>query len=165
MQILLQEHLRFIKALAAAKVEFIIIGGYAVIYHGYPRTTDDLDVWLNPTEENKEKFISLLRGEGIAEEDLKKLNNLKFSEAQLFYVGHPPQRIDFLTSVKGLNFEDSKKNQVYLHIDHYGIPVLNKDHLIISKLLSDRPKDRADVVELQKITSFKNEVDPDDIKS
>ncbi|HYV94392.1 MAG TPA: nucleotidyltransferase [Chitinophagales bacterium] len=151
MQILLQEHRRLLKRLVEAKVEFILIGGYAVIYHGYPRTTDDLDIWVKPDNTNKEKLMTFFANEGIRDEDVETLREMDFTSTHVFFLGEAPYQIDFLTKVQGLNFGEAQKLQVYFDIDGLKIPVLNIDHLVISKILSDRPKDKADLDELQKI--------------
>lgn len=155
MQILLKEHRRFITKLIEGKVEFILIGGYAVIYHGYPRTTDDLDIWIRPDEINKERLLQVLAGEGIVEEDLKQLKALDFSIPQMFHIGEPPERIDFLTQTAGLNFPEAQRIQVYFQINDCLVPVLNVEHLIMAKLLTNRTKDKADVEELQKVLRLK----------
>lgn len=91
MQILLKEHRHFLIKLLQFKVQFILIGGYAVIFHGYPRTTDDLDIWIEPDDRNKEKLLSLFKAEGIMSEDLEKLRLLNFNEAHYFHLGDTQQ--------------------------------------------------------------------------
>lgn len=73
MNILIEEHKQFIIQLLESKVEFILIGGYAVIFHGYGRTTGDMDLWLKPENSNRDKLISVLNEMGILKEDIDKL--------------------------------------------------------------------------------------------
>ncbi len=155
MQILLKEHRSFVSRLIEAKVEFILIGGYAVIFHGYPRSTDDLDVWLKPDNDNKEKLIAQLQKEDILSEDVLSVSKLDFTKHQAFHFGEPPERIDFLTMVSGLNFEQAQKEQAYFQIEEHSVPVLQLQHLIISKMHTDRMQDKADIEELQKISDLK----------
>lgn len=155
MQILLPQHRNFLVQLLEAGIEFIVIGGYAVIYHGYPRTTDDLDIWINNNDENKERLLAFLTTVGIDVDDLRHLQQLDFRQPRVFHIGDLPERIDFLTQVQGLDFNEAAKVQVYFNIEGVKVPLLHVEHLIINKLLSDRLQDKADVEELQKILRLK----------
>ena len=73
----------------------MLIGGYAVIYYGYERSTNDLDVWLQPENENKEKLIAALHEFGVSKESLKNVSTLDFTSTQFFFFGEKPRRIDF----------------------------------------------------------------------
>ena len=75
MNILLDEHKTILIQLLHAKVEFILIGGYAVIYHGYGRTTGDMDIWLKPDNENRDKLITVMEMQGILKEDIDHIRN------------------------------------------------------------------------------------------
>lgn len=140
-------------------VGFIIIGGYAVIYHGYIRTTGDMDIWLKPDNSNKQKFITVLENIGISKESIKIVNDLDFANTVAFHFGDPPGKMDFISNIRGLNFEEAYQQVEYLHLEEYEIPVLCLNDLILSKMMTDRMKDKADIEELQKIHRLKKSND------
>lgn len=156
MNILFSKHKEFLIDLIEGNVSFILVGGYAVIYHGYVRATGDMDIWLKPDNENKEKLISILEKHGIAEESIKKVKKLDFKKMVAFHFGNPPDKIDFLTKLTGINFNEANAHTVKLQLKNYDIPVLHLSDLMINKLLSGRAKDKADVEELQKIQRIRN---------
>ena len=137
------------------QVDFLLVGGYAVVYHGYVRFTGDMDVWLRPTNENKEKFVRAMAPIGIHPDDLAHIKALDFTNVIVFHFGDPPERLDFLTRMVGIDFDKAYSRRVFLSLKGRQIPVLHLDDLIVNKILSDRPKDRADVEELQKINRLK----------
>jgi hypothetical protein len=157
MHIFHSTHQQFVFAMLDEGVEFLLVGGYAVIYHGYVRSTGDMDVWLRPTNENKEKFIKAMARIDIHPEDLSQLRSTDFTNVIVFHFGDPPERLDFLTRMAGIDFEKAFQKKVFLNIKNYQIPVLHLDDLIVNKILSDRPKDKADVDELQKINRLKKD--------
>ena len=135
----------------------MLVGGYAVIYHGYVRSTGDMDVWLRPTNENKEKFVKAMARIDIHPDDLTHLRAMDFTNVIVFHFGNPPERLDFLTRMIGIDFEKASQRKVFLTIKSYQIPILHLDDLIINKILSGRPKDKTDVDELQKINKLKKD--------
>lgn len=156
MDIFFQEHRQMLKLLVKHRVSFILIGGYAVNYYGYERTTGDMDIWLKLGNENKAKLIASLRDFGIEELDLEQLNRLDFESAPpVFFIGEPPRRIDFLTLIHNVKFEDAIAKANYLKVEDFQIPVINYQHLILSKITSNRLKDKADVEELQRINRYR----------
>ena len=155
MNILIDEHKALLIQLLKAKIDFILIGGHAVIYHGYGRTTGDMDIWLKPDNETREKLIPLLEAYGIVREDIERLKKTDFTQMIAFHIGDPPDRVDFLTRLAGLEYPEADKKKVFLSLESYQVPVLHLDHLIINKLTSGRAKDKADVEELQKIMRLK----------
>ncbi len=155
MNIFLDEHKKLILQLLGAKVEFILVGGYAVIYHGYGRTTGDMDIWIKPDNENKIILSTVLAINGIIQQDLDELIKMDFTRPLAFHLDEAPRRVDFLTHLSGLNYDEANKMKVFLSIEGKQVPVLHLDHLIINKLSSNRIKDKADVEELQKIMQLK----------
>lgn len=151
MNLFLENHQRLIKALQDAKVDFIIIGGYSVIFHGYTRTTGDMDVWLKPDNENKSRLLEALAVFGIDYDSIERLRVLDFSNVLAFHIDEEPQRVDFLTKVNMVSFEEADRDKIIADLDGTEIPFLHLRHLILSKLNTGRAKDRADVEELQKI--------------
>jgi len=151
MNIFLEKQKEFLIKLLDANVEFILIGGYAVIFHGYVRTTGDMDIWLKPDNANKEKFLDVLNKSGFSKKSLQQVRHSDFTQTLAFHFGNPPDRIDFLTKLAGISFEDAILNVEKLRSEGLSIPVLHLNDLIINKMLTNRTKDKADVEELQKI--------------
>lgn len=156
MNIFLEEHHQMLIALVRHQVQFMLIGGYAVIYHGYARTTGDMDIWLDLGTDNKANLEKALIDFGIDEESRAVFSNIDFTKPQnVFYFGQEPRRIDFVTMVSNVKFEDAYKEAVYFQLENSQIPVIHYNQLILSKRTSGRAKDKADIEELQKIQQFK----------
>jgi len=156
MDILIPEFKSFLLLLNKHKVHFILIGGYAVIYYGYERNTSDMDLWLEPSNENREKFIDALKEYGISNESLGEIMKLNFTDTLFFYLGQKPKRIDFLTKISGVSFREAFDKAKMLPLKNEFVPIINYHHLILSKISNDRMKDKADVEELQRINKNKN---------
>ena len=117
------------------KVEYIIAGGYAVIFHGYGRTTGDLDLWIKPENKiNKDKIIQSLRNLNVNEDTLIQLNSLGFTTPIMFIDGEEPFKIDFMTSISGVDFNEAWGQKINAMLDGILIPFINLNHLIISKI-------------------------------
>jgi hypothetical protein len=155
MDILTQAHTTFLIELLNSGVEFMLIGGYAVNFHGYARYTADMDIWLKPNEMNKEKFISFIKIKGFSESAISHIKSLDFSKANAFHIGSDEEKIDFLTLIGGVKYEEAEKQCLFLEISNNRIPVIHYHHLIRNKELSARPKDLADVNELREINKFR----------
>jgi hypothetical protein len=155
MDIFLEEHKSFLLLLLKHKVEFILIGGYAVIFYGYERGTADMDIWLKPNNGNRDKFISTLLEHGIQEESLLEVSKMDFTETKVLHIGQKPNKIDFLTRVQGINYEEADKEKIMLPMKDVLIPVINYHHLITMKMLTGRLQDKADIDVLQKINEFR----------
>lgn len=144
-------HLEMLIALVDNKVDFLVVGGYAVIYHGYVRATGDMDIWLRPTNENKLKLVDVFRKLDFDPDGIKRIKERDFSEVVIFHIGNEPERIDFLSKVPGVNFEEAFKQRKSLIVKGRDIPFLHFNDLIASKLVANRLKDRADVEQLMKV--------------
>lgn len=155
MQSLLPEYKHLLALLVKHHVDFMIIGGYAVIYYGYPRTTIDLDVWLKPDNDNRSKLIEALKEFGVSTDSLNKLSGTDFNGTHCFYFGEYPIRTDFLTKISGVNYSDAAHKVNYFTIEKQKIPIIHFEHLILSKISTDRIQDKADVEMLQKIVAAK----------
>jgi hypothetical protein len=156
MDLFLEEHQNFLLLLLEHDVEFILIAGYAVIYHGYERTTADMDLWLKPSNENRNKFIEALKQHGVNQHLLKTIRKMDFTEPQVLYIGEKPNKIDFLTKLQSLDFEDVSSRKKYVSLGNSKVPVIHFNDLVVSKMLADRPQDKADIDMLQKIRKAKN---------
>ena len=135
-------------ALSDADVDFLVVGAYAVAVHGYPRATGDLDIWVRADKTTAPRVIRALASFGapmheISEEDFA-------SPAIVFQIGVPPSRVDILTEILGVDFDAAWKNRVQVTIDGIGFSVIGRSDLIESKKSAGRPKDLADIAELEK---------------
>jgi len=157
MDFLLNKHRELLNLLSKQKVDFMLIGGYSVIYYGYSRGTNDMDIWLKPGNENKSKLILALQKFGINPLDIDKLMKIDFTQTSMFYIGSPPDRIDFLTKDQNVDWDNAIKNVKYLPFENRQIPIVGFNELILMKMATDRLKDKADVEELQKIRKFREE--------
>lgn len=87
MEILLPEFIQLLGLLNKNKVNYMLIGGYAVIYYGYERHTTDMDIWLQPTNANRDKLIEALKEFGIGSKSIRDISKLNFAEIQFFFFG------------------------------------------------------------------------------
>lgn len=159
MDIFFEEHQQLLKLLQKHKVAFILIGGYAVIYYGYERTTGDMDIWIKLGEDNKARLIEALIEFGIEDDDINQLKQLDFSKPlPVFYIGKSPRRIDFVTVISNVKFEEAFEKVQYSELNQVQIPVIHYDDLIKSKLNTGRAKDVADIEELERIKKYKNDL-------
>ena len=154
MNILVLEHRELLYALLDNGVSFIVIGGHAVVYYGYERVTADMDIWLQPDNENRSKFLKALQQFGIEDEDINKLSQTDFTIPQVFFFGQKPKRIDFLTKVTGVTFEEAAPQVRYFKLDNRSVAVIQYHHLIATKSATGRAKDKADIEELQRINKY-----------
>lgn len=138
------------------KVQFLIVGGYAVNFHGYERTTGDIDLWIKPDNDNKTKVLNALKELGIEEKILLQLKSMDFTKHLVFSDGVAPFKIDFMTYISGVSFDEAFPQKIITEIDELKVPFINLKHLIISKIGTGRPKDSIDIDQLQKISQIKN---------
>jgi predicted nucleotidyltransferase len=153
MNLFMDRHQELLKELLDAKVDFIVIGGYSVIFHGYMRTTGDVDIWIKPGNENKMKVLSVLHNLDIDGDTLDTISELDFSKHLAFNFWNIPERVDFLTHVNLVTYDEADNAKIIADIDGLKIPFLHLNHLVLSKMTTGRPKDAADIDELQKIAA------------
>jgi predicted nucleotidyltransferase len=145
-------------ALLKNDVQFIVVGGYAVNFHGYRRTTGDIDLWIKPDNfKNKTNIIKCFRKLLIEEDILIGIQELDFSNPVLFIDGEEPFKIDFMTFVSGVTFDDAWEQKIIANVDGLNIPFIHFNHLILTKISTGRPKDSIDIEQLQKIHSKKTD--------
>ena len=136
----------FLSLLNEKKVEYLLIGGYAVGYHGYVRATGDIDVWVGPNAENAGRTISALREFGFELPDSS--HNLLLMPENVLRMGVPPVRIEVLTSISGVSFDECYAKRVAAIINDVEVAVISLYHLKINKRAAGRPKDKVDVEHL-----------------
>lgn len=136
-----------LSALSAEGADYLLIGGYALAAHGLPRATKDLDLWVRPSAENAERVLRALASFGAP---LDQLSTADLTNPDLvFQVGVPPQRIDLLTSVSGLEFDAAWRDRITVHLAGLDVPVISIGSLIVNKRASARPQDLVDAADLE----------------
>lgn len=136
----------FLKLLNAHGVEYLVIGGYAVIYHGYPRATQDLDIWIAIHPENAERVISVLEEFGFGSAELTPEMFLK--DSTIVRMGLPPIRIEITTRISGVDFQSSFQERIVEELDGIPVNIINLKDLLVNKKASGRYKDLNDVENL-----------------
>ncbi len=129
-----------------------MIGGYAVNYYGYVRPTGDIDIWLKPDEETKFAFLAMLEKAGISNESRSLIAGLDFTSTAAFHIGQEPFRFDFLTKINGVTFNEAWNSRIIAQLGDLALPVISRNHLILSKISTNRTQDKLDVEELQKLS-------------
>ena len=141
----------FLQAFNKREVKYLLIGGYSVILHGYSRTTGDMDLWVEKTEENYEKIVEAFADFGMPIFDMTIHNFLRNPMYDVFTFGRPPVAIDVLTSVKRLIFEEAYERRITYQVDeNLNIPLIHYDDLISVKKAVGRPRDLNDIEHLEK---------------
>lgn len=151
--ILNQDFKEFIQLLNEHNVEYLIVGGFALAIHGYPRFTQDIDFWVWMDRGNAVKILEVLADFGfsslnLTEEDLLNEEN----EIQL---GYPPNRIDLIIKIDGVSFKDAFAEKMIFEDEGYEMNFISLDHLIQNKKASGRLQDLADVEKLEMIRNRK----------
>jgi len=136
----------FLRSLNANHVDYLLVGGYAVGLHGYPRATVDLDVWVRATPGNAERVLRSLRDFGF---DVPTLEPRLFIDPQsIVRFGVPPFRIEVMTSIDGVEYEACRERAVEFDLDGVPVPVISLADLKANKRAAGRHKDLADLENL-----------------
>ena len=138
-----------IECLLKAGVDFMLVGGYAVALHGWPRTTFDIDFWIMANPENAKAVVQAIRAFGAPLMDLTEADFHK--PGMVFQIGAAPQRIDIISAIDGLDYAEAVGRAVKMNVDGLDIKVISLDDLIVNKRASGRPKDIADALALEKL--------------
>ena len=136
----------FLKLLNAHKVEYLLIGGYAVGYHGYPRATADMDIWIAINPVNADRIVTTLKEFGFSPPELSP--ELFMKEWQVIRLGMPPVRIELATTISGVNFSDCYAERVTDLLDGVKANLISLRHLKANKKASGRHQDLADIENL-----------------
>ena len=134
----------FLQLLNSHRVEYLLIGGYAVGFYGYPRATADMDVWVNAMPENAKKLVEVLKDFGFGEVEAE----LFLKQEQIIRMGAPPLRIELLTSISGVSFRDCYKKRTDVDIDGVEVSLISLEDLKVNKKASGRYKDLDDLEHL-----------------
>jgi hypothetical protein len=136
----------FLKLLNEKGVRYLLIGGYAVGYHGYPRATNDMDIWIAVNPENAERVVDALHAFGF---DLPELTpDLFLQENKIIRMGNPPMRLEITTGISGVEFDDCYTNRVVDVLDGVEVNVIDLPHLKVNKKAAGRLKGLADLENL-----------------
>jgi hypothetical protein len=136
----------FLRLLNTYQVEYLIIGGFAVGYYGYPRATADMDIWIASNLENANKLVSVLKAFGF---DLPELSTELFlKEHKIIRMGLPPVRIEIITSISGVDFGECYAERIRDVLDGVPINLISLHYLKINKKASGKYKDLDDLENL-----------------
>jgi Nucleotidyl transferase of unknown function (DUF2204) len=138
----------FLKALNENKVNYILVGGYAVVLHGYPRTTGDMDLWVERSLENYRKLEKAFAQFGMPVFDMNEQNFLSHPVWHVFTFGSPPVAIDIMTRLEGLDFNTAFDRSVIFEDEELEIRTIHKNDLILLKKSAGRSKDLNDLENL-----------------
>ncbi len=136
----------FLKLLNANNVEYLLIGGYAVGYYGYPRATADMDIWIAMNPANADRVVTVLKEFGFDQPDLSA--NLFLKEKQIIRMGVPPFRIELVTTISGVSFSECFAQREVAGIDGVKTNIISLPQLKINKKASGRHQDIADLENL-----------------
>lgn len=136
----------FLRLLNSHGVEYLLVGGYVVGYHGYPRTTNDMDVWVAVSPENADKLVTVFQEFGFSQGSVD--SSAFLDEKRVIRMGVPPVCIDVITTVSGLEFTSCYAQRVVDDVDGITVNLLSLEDLKKNKLASGRHKDLNDIEHL-----------------
>ena len=143
-----QDFKELLQLLHSKRIKYLVVGGYAVALYGYPRATGDIDIWLAISQDNAHKTVEALRAFGFDIPELKA--ELFLEKGRNIRMGSPPLRVEFLTSIDGVEFTDCYRNKKSIKIDSIKIDFISLKDLKRNKKASGRHKDLADLENLEK---------------
>jgi hypothetical protein len=123
-------------------VEFLVVGGYAVAAHGLPRATKDIDLWVGCSPANASRVITALKRFGAAVSEIREKDFLQ--PGITFQIGIPPRRIDIITEIEGVQFQDAYPNRISANLEGISVPVISRSDLLTNKRTLGRPQDLVD---------------------
>jgi predicted nucleotidyltransferase len=138
----------FIASFNKHGVKYLLVGGYSVILHGYSRTTGDMDLWVERSEENYLKIKSAFQDFGMPVFDMTKENFMSHPVWDVFTFGVPPVAIDIMIKLDGFSFQEVYERAITFHDDNLEIRVIHKNDLIAAKQKAGRSKDLNDLENL-----------------
>ncbi len=138
-----RDFLEFLKLLKSHNIQYLLVGGYAVSYHGYPRMTMDMDLWVKNSRENSIRIVEVIREFGFQSEELRP--GLFENPESIIRMGVKPQLIEILTSISGVEFDECYKDRIITEIDGIEVNIISLNDLKRNKTAAGRPKDLADL--------------------
>ena len=137
-----------LQLLNSKKIEYLVVGGYAVALYGYPRATGDMDIWIASSKDNAHKTVEALKEFGFSSPELKE--ELFLEKEKNIRMGNPPLRIEILTSIDGVEFDECYRNKKTVTIDDIDVNFISLEDLKKNKRASGRYQDLADLENLEK---------------
>ena len=152
-----EEFLLFLKCAKETNLRYLCIGGYAVNYYGFHRVTDDMDIWIAPTNENKICFLNTLRCMSYPDEEIDKIKEEDFSTYFMCSLGSRPHVIDIITIIhKNIDFNKAEENAIVHHMENGPeLKLVPYNFLKDIKLRSRREKDTWDIARLEELRNLK----------
>ena len=138
-----QDFVDLLRAFVAGEVRFLIVGAYALALHGRPRATGDLDVWIDPTPDNAGRVMRALAEFGAPLEEISSADLAR--PGVTYQIGVPPGRIDILTDLTGLRFDDAWAGRVLWPFGDVDVNFIGRAEFIRNKRATGRPKDLGDI--------------------
>lgn len=136
-----------LSALCEEGVEFLLVGAFALAAHGLPRATGDIDIWIRRSDANAGRVWRALRRFGAPTHDLT-LADLALPDV-VFQIGVAPRRVDLLTSIDGVTFDEAWPDRFMVEMEGLSVPIIGRAHLIQNKRAAARPKDLVDLAWLE----------------
>ncbi len=143
-----EDYKEMLQILLNNEVKFLVVGAYAMGAHGYPRATGDFDIWVETSAENSKKIYKSLFEFGAPLSDITEKTFM--DKGIIFQIGVAPRRIDIITQIDGVIFEEAYKTKELIEIESLQIPFISKINLIKNKQSTNREKDKIDVNYLKK---------------
>lgn len=145
-EVLNQDYAEILRAFTEGGVRFLLVGAYAMGIHGYPRATGDIDLFVEPAQENARRTYAALARFGAP---LLEIDERTFADDEIvFQIGAAPKRIDIVTSIDGVRFEEAYRDRVVVQIDALEVPCISRSHLIQNKRSTGRRQDQLDADKL-----------------
>jgi hypothetical protein len=142
------DFLEFLRLLTDHKVRYVVIGGYAVAFHGYPRYTGDMDIFVDISKANAKKLVQVFKDFGYDVPNLRE--EMFLSRGKIIRIGEPPNRLEVLMGISGVSFDECYRNRVVCRAEGVKVNFINRDLLLQNKTSSGRLKDLVDVEHLLK---------------
>jgi hypothetical protein len=148
-QLLNSDFREILSAFCEEKVAFMLVGAYAVAAHGLPRATGDIDLWVKCSQQNAERVWAALSKFGAPLANISKQDFT--TRGNVVQIGVTPRRIDILTEITGVTYEDAESQTIFVELEGMSIPVISLTHLLQNKSAVGRPQDKADVARLREM--------------
>lgn len=144
----------FLRLLDHLNVKYVVVGGYALGYHGYIRATGDLDIFIEVSKTNAGRLDAAFKEFGFSHDSIKAMF---LEKGQMVRIGRPPMRLEILTEISGVNFEMCYQNRESVEFEDFSVSFINLENLIKNKESTGRSKDRVDVEQLSKNLKLKSD--------
>jgi hypothetical protein len=142
-----RDFVEMLAALSDAGADFLVVGAHALAAHGIPRATGDLDIWIRPTPDNAARVWTALERFGAPLDELRP-DDLSSPDV-VFQIGVSPSRIDLLTSITAVTFEEAWLNRIQVRVADQDVPTIGRNELIRNKRAVGRTRDLADVADIE----------------